>query len=98
MTEILDEQERQRALEMLSGWRLCEGRDAIEKSFKFKSFAAAFGWMVQVAMKAEKMDHHPEWLNVYNRVDVTLTTHSANGVTQLDIDLARHMDVLADLT
>ncbi|MGB0670529.1 MAG: 4a-hydroxytetrahydrobiopterin dehydratase, partial [Rhodospirillales bacterium] len=69
-------------------------RDAIAKTFKFKSFPAAFGWMTRVAILAEKMNHHPEWFNVYNRVEVVLATHDAGGVTDLDIQLARFMNKL----
>jgi 4a-hydroxytetrahydrobiopterin dehydratase len=79
---------------MDQGWKMVDGRDAIQKEYKFKSFARAFGWMSSVAVLAEKMDHHPEWSNVYNRVTVTLTTHSADGLTELDIDLAIKMDML----
>jgi 4a-hydroxytetrahydrobiopterin dehydratase len=82
-------------LEPPPGWNRVAGRDAIAKSFKFKDFNAAFGFMTQVALIAEKMDHHPEWSNVYNRVEVTLTTHSAGGVTVKDISLATAMDKLA---
>ncbi len=67
------------------------GRDALTRQFRFADFNAAFGWMTQVALMAEKLDHHPEWFNVYNRVDVTLTTHDAGGVTELDVQLARFM-------
>jgi 4a-hydroxytetrahydrobiopterin dehydratase len=80
------------ALAELSGWSKVEGREAIFKSFKFKSFREAFGFMTQAALLAEKMDHHPEWFNVYSRVDVTLATHSAKGVTELDVALAKAMD------
>ena len=84
------------ALAKLSGWSEIEGdRDAIRKSFKFADFKTAFGFMSACALKAEQMDHHPEWFNVYNRVDVTLTTHDANGVTELDVELAGYMDRLA---
>lgn len=83
------------ACAQLSGWRPVESRDAIEKRFTFKDFNAAFGFMTQVALKADKMDHHPEWSNVYNRVEVQLTTHDAGGVTALDIELARFMDAIA---
>ena len=83
------------ALRELTGWAAVEGRDAIQKSFKFADFSAAFAFMTRAALKAEQMDHHPEWFNVYNKVDVTLATHDAGGVTQLDVDLARFMDKLA---
>jgi 4a-hydroxytetrahydrobiopterin dehydratase len=86
---------REEALATLDGWSPVEGRDAIRKTFKFKDFSAAWGFMARVALTAEKMDHHPEWLNVYNRIEVTLSTHSAGGVTELDIDLARRMNELA---
>ncbi len=81
----------------LSGWVMVDGREAIFKSFKFKSFHQAFGFMTEAALIAEKMDHHPEWFNVYSRVDVTLTTHSAGGVTILDVKLARAMDKAAKI-
>lgn len=85
------------ALAQLSGWCKKPGdRDAIEKSFKFADFKTAFGFMSSCALKAEQMDHHPEWFNVYNRVEVTLTTHDADGVTELDVELAGYMDALAD--
>jgi 4a-hydroxytetrahydrobiopterin dehydratase len=83
------------ALASLDGWVEMDGRDAIEKSFKFKDFNAAFGFMARVALKAETMDHHPEWFNVYNTVQVTLATHDAGGVTDKDIELARFMDKAA---
>jgi 4a-hydroxytetrahydrobiopterin dehydratase len=83
------------ALLELPGWSKVEHRDAIFKSFKFKSFREAFGFMTQAALVAEKMDHHPEWFNVYSRVEVTLTTHSANGVTERDCALAKAMNDIA---
>ncbi len=83
------------ALTRLDGWRAAEGRDAIVKSFRFKDFNAAFGFMSRVALFAEAHSHHPEWFNVYNRVDVTLATHEAGGVTDKDIALARFMDEVA---
>jgi 4a-hydroxytetrahydrobiopterin dehydratase len=82
-------------LKSLPGWSKVDGRNAISKSFKFKNFTEAFGFMAKVALTAEKMDHHPEWFNVYGRVDVTLSTHSAGGVTELDIKLAKTMDSFA---
>jgi 4a-hydroxytetrahydrobiopterin dehydratase len=83
------------AVAQLSGWSAAEGRDAIVKTFKFDDFNAAFGWMTRVALAAEKLDHHPEWFNVYSRVEVTLATHDAGGVTDLDVTLARIMDAAA---
>jgi len=92
MSTLLSENERADALARLDGWAVADGRDALTKSFRFADFNAAFGFMSRVALKAERMDHHPEWFNVYNRVDVTLATHDAGGVTQKDIDLAAFMD------
>ena len=85
----------QAALERFTEWRAVEGRDAIARDFRFKDFNAAFGFMARVALKAETMNHHPEWSNVYNRVEVVLTTHDAEGVTDLDLQLARFMDEAA---
>ena len=85
------------ALAKLQGWSKVEGdRDAITKTFKFKDFNAAFGFMTRVALMADKLDHHPEWFNVYNRVEVTLATHDADGVTELDVQLASFMDEAAE--
>lgn len=97
MAQKLEGAERAKALATLSGWTELSGRDAIGKSFKFKSFSEAWGFMARVALEAEKMDHHPEWSNVYNRVDVVLATHSAQGLTPLDIKLAQKMDLFAKL-
>ena len=83
------------ALTRLSGWTAATGRDAIQKTFKFKDFNAAFGFMTRGALAAEKADHHPEWFNVYNRVEVLLTTHEADGVTERDVALAKIMDAAA---
>jgi 4a-hydroxytetrahydrobiopterin dehydratase len=84
------------ALKRLPLWRAVEGgRDAIQRTYRFSDFTAAFGFMTRTALMAEKLDHHPEWFNVYNRVDVTLTTHDANGVTELDVTLAKLMDTAA---
>ncbi|MBR7650838.1 4a-hydroxytetrahydrobiopterin dehydratase [Brucella oryzae] len=91
----LTENELNEALKELDGWQKVEGREAIAKSFKFKDFNAAFGFMARAALHAEKLDHHPEWFNVYNRVDVTLATHSENGITELDIRLAHKMNAIA---
>jgi 4a-hydroxytetrahydrobiopterin dehydratase len=86
---------RAAALAKLDGWSEVQGRDAIRKKFTFKDFNEAFGFMARAALVAEKLDHHPEWFNVYNRVEVTLATHDAGGVTQRDIELAQTMDRLA---
>jgi 4a-hydroxytetrahydrobiopterin dehydratase len=83
------------ALKQLSGWKSAEGRDAIEKTYKFDDFGQAFGWMSRIALAAEKLDHHPEWFNVYARVEVLLATHDADGVTELDVQLAKLMDKAA---
>jgi 4a-hydroxytetrahydrobiopterin dehydratase len=83
------------ALEQLPGWSAAEGRDAIQRTYKFDDFGAAFGWMTRIAIAAEKLDHHPEWFNVYSRVEVLLATHDAGGVTELDVKLARIMDAAA---
>jgi 4a-hydroxytetrahydrobiopterin dehydratase len=85
-----------KAVAQLKGWKAVSGRDAISKSFKFADFNAAFGFMTRVALKADKMDHHPEWSNVYNKVDVVLTTHDAGGVTAKDMELATFIDEAAD--
>lgn len=95
MATKLTESERGDALASISDWSLVDGRDAITRTFRFKDFNAAFGFMSRAALKAEKMDHHPEWFNVYNKVEVTLSTHDADGLTELDIKLARFMDKAA---
>ncbi|MBL8553502.1 MAG: 4a-hydroxytetrahydrobiopterin dehydratase [Phenylobacterium sp.] len=84
------------ALKDLPGWsKPAGGRDAIQRTFRFKDFNEAFGFMTRVAIRAEQLDHHPEWFNVYNRVEVTLATHDAEGVTALDVTLAAFMDEIA---
>lgn len=98
MADKLTPEDRDAALATLPGWTEDTDRDAISKIFWFASFDAAFGFMTRVAIKAEVMVHHPEWSNVYSRVDVTLTTHSAGGVTDLDIEMARFMDQAARAT
>jgi 4a-hydroxytetrahydrobiopterin dehydratase len=80
---------------LAEGWAMAEGREAITRTFRFADFSAAWGFMSRAALVAEKLDHHPEWTNVWNRVTVTLTTHDAGGLTQLDLDLAAAMDRLA---
>jgi 4a-hydroxytetrahydrobiopterin dehydratase len=82
----------QAALSQLEGWSAASDKDAIHKTFKFADFNAAFGFMTRVALMADKLDHHPEWFNVYNRVEVTLTTHDSDGVSELDVTMAKFMD------
>ena len=77
---------------LATGWKVVDGRDAVTKSFKFSDFVSAFTFMTRVALVAEKMNHHPEWFNVYNRVEVTLSTHDCGGISNLDVELAKHMD------
>lgn len=96
MIEALNEQERADALDGLAEWDYDDGRDAISRSFTFADFKEAFAFMTQVALMAEKADHHPEWSNVYNRVDILLTTHDAGGLSERDIDLAAQIDALVD--
>ncbi len=96
MTEKLSETARKTVLAPLleQGWTLDADRDAISKTFKFSDFTEAFAWMTRAAMWAEKWNHHPEWSNVYNRVEVTLTTHDVDGLSALDAKLARKLDSL----
>lgn len=91
----LDAQQVSDALATLPGWVRVDGREAIQKSFKFADFNQAFGFMTRVALLADKIDHHPEWFNVYNRVDVVLATHDADGITSLDITMAGFMEKAA---
>jgi len=93
--EKLNVNARSAAMAELSQWKAVEGRDAIVRHFQFKDFSAAFGFMTRVALLAEKMDHHPEWFNVYNKVEVTLTTHDAGGLSQNDVEMARAMEAYA---
>jgi 4a-hydroxytetrahydrobiopterin dehydratase len=88
--------ERAAALQSLPQWREVEGRDAVARSLRFKDFSQAWGFMARVALQAERMDHHPEWFNVYNRVDITLTTHDCGGLSERDIKLARFIDAVAE--
>jgi len=92
---MADKMDPATAIGQLEGWESSDGREAITKTFKFADFSTAFGFMSAIATQAEKADHHPEWFNVYNTVEVTLTTHDAGGVTEKDIDLAAKMDRLA---
>ena len=91
----LSAEERAAALEELSGWTWDGERDGIRRSFAFRDFAEAFGFMAYVALIAEKADHHPEWSNVWNRVNILLTTHSAGGLTSKDVALAKSIDAVA---
>ncbi len=95
MVEKLTGEAREAAVSALSGWREVEGRDAIAKAFRFDDFNAAWGFMNRVALRAEELDHHPEWSNIYGAVDITLTTHDCNGLSQRDIELARLIDEAA---
>jgi len=97
MANKLSGDARKAALGKLSGWSEVPGRDAITRKFVFKDFNQAFGFMTRAALVAEKMDHHPEWFNVYKNVEVTLSTHDAGGVTDLDVNLAEAMDKLASV-
>ncbi|XP_068618951.1 probable pterin-4-alpha-carbinolamine dehydratase [Battus philenor] len=96
MVDKLNSEERDGFLQPLiqTGWKIQSNRDAIEKEFKFKDFNEAFGFMTRVAMLAEKMDHHPEWFNVYNKVQVTLSSHDVNGLSKRDVRMATFMDKL----
>lgn len=96
MVEQLNETERADALDALPDWDYDEGRDAITRTIVFTDFAEAFGFMTQVALIAERADHHPEWTNVWNRVEITLTTHDAGGLSQRDLDLATAIDSILD--
>jgi 4a-hydroxytetrahydrobiopterin dehydratase len=95
MAERLSEEARRGLAAELPGWTPVEGRDALKKTFKFKSFNEAWGFMNRVALAAEKLDHHPEWFNVYNRVEITLTTHDCDGLSDLDVTLAKRIDRFA---
>jgi 4a-hydroxytetrahydrobiopterin dehydratase len=95
MAQKLDDAARKAMAARLPGWRLVDGRDAIAKTFKFADFSAAFGFMARAALAAERMNHHPEWFNVWNRVEVTLSTHDAGGLTERDVKLAEAMDRIA---
>ncbi|MEE3165340.1 MAG: 4a-hydroxytetrahydrobiopterin dehydratase [Pseudomonadota bacterium] len=92
MATKLPTKRRKEALRTLRGWKKSRGKNAIEKDFIFKDFKSAFSWMTKIALVAEKMNHHPEWFNVYNKVEVTLSTHDAGGVTELDIEMAKEMN------
>lgn len=93
----LSEEDRQESLAPLlsSGWAMVDGRDAIKKTFTFSDFSEAWGFMARIALRAEQLNHHPEWFNVYNRVEVTLSTHDCQGLSQRDVKLARFMDEIS---
>lgn len=97
MAERLTEPQRKDLLEplLVAGWQMADGRDAIRKTFSFANFVEAWGFMTRVALHAEKLAHHPEWFNVYRTVEVTLSTHDAGGLTELDVKLAQRMEALA---
>lgn len=95
MSDALTAKDRADILPKLSGWRMVDGRDAIERRFIFTDFNQAFGFMTRVALEAEKMDHHPEWSNVYRTVDILLTSHDAKGLSERDVALARAIDKIA---
>lgn len=95
MVKRLSGDERKAVVRELTGWSEVDGRDAITRTFTFKDFNEAFGFMARAALVAEKSDHHPEWRNVYKTVEVVLSTHDADGVTQKDIDLAKAMNAIA---
>ena len=94
--EQLTEEERTEALDALDEWDFDEARDAITRTFTFADFSEAFAFMARVALLAEKADHHPEWSNVWNRVEILLTTHDAGGLSQRDVDMAEAIDLLVD--
>jgi 4a-hydroxytetrahydrobiopterin dehydratase len=95
MVDRLTGKARQKALAPLKHWKKVRGRDAITKSYRFKDFNETFGFMSRVAIKADQMDHHPEWSNIYNHVQITLTTHDAGGVSERDVALAKFIDGIA---
>jgi 4a-hydroxytetrahydrobiopterin dehydratase len=95
MAERLSAEARKSALKSLSGWKEVAGREAIARTFTFRDFNEAFGFMARAALVAEKRDHHPEWKNIYKTVDVVLATHDAGGVTGRDVELATAMDEIA---
>jgi len=96
MVEPLSEAERADALDALPDWDYDESRDAISRNFVFGDFSEAFAFMIRVALLAEKADHHPEWSNVYNRVEILLTTHDAGGLSGRDVEMAEAIDALAE--
>lgn len=94
MAQKLDQEARTALLKAHPEWQLVEGRDALRRSFKFKTFNQAFGFMARIAMQAEKLDHHPEWSNVYNRVEILMTTHDVDGISELDAKMIKFIDAV----
>jgi len=97
MIDQLSDPQIKDSLETLDGWQRSDARHAIQKSFKFKTFQAAWKFMSHIAQHAEEIDHHPEWSNIYNRVDILLTTHDAKGISQRDIDMARKIEEIEEM-
>ncbi|GMT28291.1 hypothetical protein PFISCL1PPCAC_19588 [Pristionchus fissidentatus] len=95
MALTTEEREKELSVLLSNGWKMTEGRDAIQKIYQFKDFNQAFGFMSRVALKAEKMDHHPEWFNVYNKVDITLSSHDVAGLSRRDLTLASFIDSIS---
>lgn len=95
MIQKLSSDERASLATTLPAWQAAAGRDAIQRHLQFPDFNAAFGFMTRVAIKAQEMDHHPEWFNAYNRVEITLSTHEAGGITSRDVELAKFIDSIA---
>ena len=95
MAEKLDENAIHQEMQKIDGWEMVDGKDAITKTFKFKNVSQAWAFMSRVSLLAEKMNHHPEWFNVYNRVEVTLNTHDVGGLSALDFKMAAAMDLYA---
>jgi 4a-hydroxytetrahydrobiopterin dehydratase len=93
---MLQRLDRTQVLRQLPLWKAAEGREAITRSIVFRSFNEAFGFITRIALAAERLDHHPEWFNVYNRVEIVLTTHDASGLTDRDVELATLIDQAAD--
>ncbi|RKP09155.1 transcriptional coactivator/pterin dehydratase [Thamnocephalis sphaerospora] len=97
MVQKLTQEERDRHLPALlqAGWQLVDGRDAVKRTFVFKDFNEAFGFMARIALRADKVDHHPEWFNVYNRVEITWSTHDCQGLSQRDLDMIQFCNQVA---
>ena len=98
MVHKLDGAARRAALAELASWRPVDDRDAISRALRFKDFNEAWGFMARVALMAERMDHHPEWVNVYNRVEITLSTHDCDGLSERDVKLARFIDAAVPIS